>query len=161
MLWGDSFLRFQFAFLIFSGTDLFSCDFFSRVSSCYLLIQLPVTQPCFKFFSDDHPLDVCWDQQFLTFRPFGLENTQCPSAQLFKLLLQKMATRRQHYSASHIPRPPPRRASPIFVWFFSWSRGDFWFYVCFKCTGTWFINVWALIYSLSSSCSLLGDYTIQ
>ena len=86
--------------------------------------------------------------------PFGLENTQCPSAQLFKLLLQKMATRRQHYSASHIPRPPPRRA-PIFVWLFSWNRGDFWFYVW-----TWFINVWAFIYSLSSSCSHLGNYSV-
>ena len=42
-LWGDSFLRFRFAFLIFSRTDLFSCDFFSRVSSCYLSNALLAT----------------------------------------------------------------------------------------------------------------------
>lgn len=54
-LWGDSLLWFRFAFLIFCSIDVFSCDFFSRAGSCYFSMQLPVTWPCFKFFSDDHP----------------------------------------------------------------------------------------------------------
>ena len=45
--------------------------------------------------------------------PFDPENTQCPSAQLFKLLLQKMATSQQHYSAPCISHTPV-----ISVWFY-------------------------------------------
>ena len=36
LLWGDTFLGFQSAFLIFSDIDLFSGDLFSRVNSTYL-----------------------------------------------------------------------------------------------------------------------------
>ena len=56
--WGlrsNSFLWFWFSFLIFSKIYLFSCVFFSRVNLCYLSIQLLVTRPCFKLFSDDCP----------------------------------------------------------------------------------------------------------
>ena len=50
LLWDDTFLGFWFAFLIFSDDDLFSCDFFSRVSSAHLSRLVPLNSSCFKFF---------------------------------------------------------------------------------------------------------------
>ena len=41
-----------------------------------------------------------------------------------------------------------------------WNISDFWIYVCFSCTGTWYIHEWTFIYSLSSSCSHLGDHSV-
>ena len=136
------FLWFRFEFLMFSETDLFSCDFFSRVSSCYLLGRLFVNLALVWILFWWPPLGRLLRSTVFDL-PFGLENTQCPSAQLFKLLLQKMATRRQHYSASHIS-PNPGHFCVILYW--NW--GDFWYCVCFGCTETWFINIWAFIYYL-------------
>ena len=54
-----------------------------------------------------------------------------PTAQLC-MLLQKMATRRQHYFMPHFCFPC--KCLVIFYWL----RGDFWFCVCYSCTGTRF-----------------------
>ena len=49
-LWDDAFLGFWFAFLMFSDDDLFSCDFFPRVSSAHLSRLVPLNSSHFKFF---------------------------------------------------------------------------------------------------------------
>ena len=82
---------FKMRFSCLAKIDLFSCVFVSRVSSGYHSMQLPVTWPCFNCFLMTTPRTFVEISCFLTSRPFDLENTQCSSAQLFKLLFQKMA----------------------------------------------------------------------
>ena len=86
------------------------------------------------------------------------ENTQCPSARLFKLLFPKWP---QGGSITHphrhiFPPTPPCHVSVILCW----NRSDFRFYVCFSRTGTWYTHGWTVFYSLSSSRSHLGDYSV-
>ena len=142
---------FKMHFSYLAKIDLFSCAFFSRMSSCCLTLQLPITRPCFNCFL------------MTTLRTAVIDfQTLCPwkYSMFISTAFQAVVPEKSIKTAALLGStylPPPLGHFSVMLY---WNRSDLWFHVCFSCIGTWYTHGWTFIYSLSSSCSHLGDNSV-